>query len=327
MLRGSALALSCFAALSVLHATLGRGPMAWQVIAVRGPHILEELLLAGLAGATISASWATARTLGRVFAATALYGGMLIAGANAFSFYRELYIGQLISHFPFPTSMTLAVYWGFAATRVFLLPSAATLRAAGEPSAPNKIEWVATGLAAAAAFLGAMSLQVCTFGATDYRRPVDAIVVFGARAYDDGTPSEALRERVETGVALWRGGFAPKIVMSGGTGANGVSEPEVMRRIAMDLGVPAHVIILDEHGDNTLATIENLRDTKQRYGIKRLIAVSHFFHLARIKLLAEREQVECFTVPADEGATPLVGTPYYVVREMLALSFYSVFEP
>src|SRR5205823_1865729 len=56
--------------------------------------------------------------------------------------------------------------------------------------------------------IAAMPLaQMVCFGNTDYRRPADAIVVFGAKAYADGTPSWALADRVRTGVELYQKGF------------------------------------------------------------------------------------------------------------------------
>ena len=51
--------------------------------------------------------------------------------------------------------------------------------------------------------LGLPLAQAASFGRTDYRRPADAIVVFGARTYADGTPSDALADRVRTACALY----------------------------------------------------------------------------------------------------------------------------
>src|SRR5438045_984203 len=45
-------------------------------------------------------------------------------------------------------------------------------------------------------------LHLFSYGATDYTRPADAIVVFGARVYEDGSPSLALEDRVRHGARL-----------------------------------------------------------------------------------------------------------------------------
>jgi vancomycin permeability regulator SanA len=168
----------------------------------------------------------------------------------------------------------------------------------------------------------AVLLHIHAFGFTDYRRPADAIVVFGARAYADGTPSEALRERVETGAALYHAGLAPRLILSGGVDPSGVSEPSVMRAVAIEAGVPPSAILEDELGESTEASVDSVQALASRHGLGRVLAVSHYFHLARIKLLAERRGLRCFTVPADEGPTRLRGTPYYVLREAAALAYY-----
>lgn len=161
------------------------------------------------------------------------------------------------------------------------------------------------------------------FGLTDRRRSAEAIVVLGAKAHADGRPSEALAERVATGVELYRRGLAPRLIMSGGRGEEGVSEPEVMRRAAIERGVAAHAIELDERGVNTEASVREVRRRMGRDGAEVLV-VSHYHHLPRVRLLGRLHGVRCVTVPADEGEQRLKGTAYYVVREVLGLALYFV---
>ena len=148
------------------------------------------------------------------------------------------------------------------------------------------------------------------------------IVVLGARVAPDGTPSEALTERVTTAVQLYRQGLAPALLVSGGTGREGVDEAVVMKQMAVRMGVPDSAIVTDGDGDNTEATVEHARSWLAGHGGGRALVVSHAFHLARIRLLGARHGLACATVPADEGETRLRGTPYYVLRESLGLAFY-----
>lgn len=167
-------------------------------------------------------------------------------------------------------------------------------------------------LAAIPAALLVLALaHIQTFGHTDYRRPADAIVVFGARAHRDGTPSQALYDRTMTGIALYHEGWAGTLICSGG-----LNEPDVMRRLALERGVPPGAVVLDPRGVNTAAT---LRFCRRRGG--RFLAVSHSFHNARIKMLAERFGARCYTVPAREPV-PLTWEPYFVARECAALAAY-----
>jgi len=172
--------------------------------------------------------------------------------------------------------------------------------------------------AAAGGFVVLLALgQMYTLGLSDYRRPVDAVVVFGARTYADGRPSLALADRVRTGVEIYQEGFTQVIVMSGGPGDGDVHETQAMRDLAMEMGVPADAIVLDPEGVNTRATAANTATLPYR----RLIAVSHFYHLPRIRMAYQQCDREVLTVPAKETRT-LNAMPYYVAREVAAWWFY-----
>ena len=156
--------------------------------------------------------------------------------------------------------------------------------------------------------------QIGTFGRTDYARAADVIVVFGARTYRDGRPSLALADRVRTACRLYHEGHADTILMSGGPGDGAVHETEAMRDLALSLGVPARAIRLDRLGLDTRATVENT-------GPGRILAVSHSWHLPRIKSTYRRAGRAAYTVPAEE-TRPLPKTPYLVMREVAAFWWY-----
>jgi uncharacterized SAM-binding protein YcdF (DUF218 family) len=163
--------------------------------------------------------------------------------------------------------------------------------------------------------------QMFCFGRTDYRRRADAIVVFGARVYANGTVSDALADRVRTGCELYRDGLAQRIIFSGGPGDGNVHETQAMHKMAIKLGVPARAIILDDDGLSTQATVRNTCAMFEKLGIRRVLAVSHFYHLPRIKMSYQRQDREVYTVPAKESYT-LTAMPYYVGREIAALWVY-----
>ncbi len=154
--------------------------------------------------------------------------------------------------------------------------------------------------------------QMVGFGNTDYRRPADAVVVFGARVYADGRPSLALADRVRTAAALVRDGYAPMLIVSGGPGDGNVHEVEAMRALAIEEGVPAEAIVLDPHGLDTRSTVRNSLGHARR-----VIAVSHGYHLPRIKLTFQQLGGRAYTVPARETRT-LIRLPFYMARESLA---------
>ena len=161
--------------------------------------------------------------------------------------------------------------------------------------------------------------QILIFGVTDYRRPADAIVVLGARVYADGTPSLALADRVATGASLYHQGLAPRLIMSGGPGDGTITEAQAMATYAVQLGVPRDAILLDEHGVNTGATARNIGAALAPG--TRVLAVSHAYHLARVKLAFQQRGVTAYTVPAKESRT-LMKWPLFVAREVAALGVY-----
>ena len=163
------------------------------------------------------------------------------------------------------------------------------------------------------------------FGTTDYRRPADAAVVFGARVYASGAPSPLLADRIRTGIELYRSGLVSVLVMSGGDGADGFNEALVMRDEAIRAGVDPAAIVLDRAGDTTEATVA---DTVALLSIRnggrlppRIIAVSQAYHLPRIQLSFATAGVDVLTVPAVDPE-PIGEMPLLVGREVPAFWVY-----
>jgi uncharacterized SAM-binding protein YcdF (DUF218 family) len=95
-----------------------------------------------------------------------------------------------------------------------------------------------------------------------------------------------------------------------------------MRRLALEAGVPDEAIIIDLEGLNTTASVRNVSEILKSRGLHSLLAVSHFYHLPRIKLSSARGcDVPVYTVPARESRT-LIALPYYLVREAAAIWAY-----
>jgi uncharacterized SAM-binding protein YcdF (DUF218 family) len=162
-----------------------------------------------------------------------------------------------------------------------------------------------------------------TFGPTRYDRPAECAVVFGARVWNDGTPSDALADRVDESVRLYHAGRVRKLVMSGGVEPeNGLSEPEVMRARAEARGVPRDAILLDDQGVDTASTVRNVARLLGREGLGSALVVSHYYHEPRAKMLFDRAGVRAWTVPATMTRR-LYKEPYFIVREVAA--FYHSF--
>jgi vancomycin permeability regulator SanA len=163
--------------------------------------------------------------------------------------------------------------------------------------------------------------QVLFFGMTDYRRPGDVVVVFGAQVHDDGRPSTSLRDRMDTAVELYEAGLVKRVFVSGGVGESGYNEALVMNEMAIDAGVPAEDVVVDSNGVSTDATVTDTIPFFGDEGWRRILAVSQFYHLPRIKLAYQRAGWDVLTVPAGTSA-PIPQTPRLVAREIPAFWFY-----
>lgn len=242
--------------------------------------------------------------------------GFGVAAWNLVSVFQAGLREVSLSWFP-PVSGLLA--W------VFVRGACSTRGPGRGAEAPSLKDWgrvsaVALGLAAV------FPLVLCfALGWTDYRRPVDVAVVFGARAYADGTPSEALSDRVRTACALHRNGRVAKLVFSGGPGDGAVHETESMRRMAVSLGVPDRDIEVDPDGWNTRRTVEFVRCRFP--GRDRIVAVSEFYHLPRIRLAFQQEGMAVTTAPAQPRRLARCLPLYSLCREVAAFWTYLLRGP
>lgn len=149
-------------------------------------------------------------------------------------------------------------------------------------------------------------------------RPADLVVVFGAGVKRSGGPSIALADRVDEGIRLAERGLAPTLFLSGGPSDEGLpTEPAVMRERALRAGIRAETLVLDEGGVSTSATVTNATAYLRAHGGRRVLAVSHYYHLPRIRMLFEEAGVEVDARPCRMSRR-LRREPWYLLRECFA---------
>lgn len=309
--RGIALFMAGFSLLNVLGSLRQRGFDAngWWIDFRPLPSKVGSIavMLVGL----FLAAWAIRPAMRpwRVIATLSLLLWLLaVAAMNTVTFYRLRARHEIVSPIPIPFSLLVML--------VLLLIIRRAMRR------PSILHFPSSSFAFLFCLIAFPLGQIVAFGLTDYRRPADAILVLGARAYANGQPSEALEDRVLTALELYQQGLAPKLIFSGGPGDGKWSEPQVMRRFALDRGVPESAIVLDEKGLTTDASVHNAAGVLKDTGQRRILAVSHGWHLPRIKLRCQREGLTAYTVPADERGQMLKRTPFLVAREVAALWVY-----
>ena len=238
---------------------------------------------------------------------------LAFAIANAVVFYRLIAAGAVRPGVPVPLSSSSRSASRRSSPASGRAPGRGPRLAGGRASSsrrPSRRPWSPSP-----------SSRWLLFGKTDYRRPANVAVVFGARVYEDGSLSLALSDRVRTACELQKAGLVPKIVFSGGPGDGPIHETEAMAAFAATLDVPAEAMVLDPAGLSTGATVRNTAALFRKEGWGRIIAVSHFYHLPRVKMAYARAGWEVYTVPAEETRT-LRKLPYLILREIVALWAY-----
>jgi vancomycin permeability regulator SanA len=143
-------------------------------------------------------------------------------------------------------------------------------------------------------------------------RPV--ALVFGAGYWPDGTPSDVMWDRVEAAATLYHAGRVGKILLSGDNRLEDYNEPEKMREIALELGVPAELIVLDYAGRRTYDTCYRAREI---FGLQEAVLVTQRYHLPRAIYTCDNLGLVGDGFVADRR--PYVHIRQYWAREVLAL--------
>jgi len=131
----------------------------------------------------------------------------------------------------------------------------------------------------------------------DMARPASAIVVLGAAQYV-GRPSPVLRARVDHAIDLWRRGYAPRIIFTGGFGdRDTTSEAAVAQRYAIKQGVPPQAIMMENSGRSTSESLEHVAVLMADEPTRDVILVSDPFHMLRLSILARRFGLQPRTSP------------------------------
>ena len=140
-------------------------------------------------------------------------------------------------------------------------------------------------------FFGHLS-YITIDGLTDNQKQADLAVILGNKVNEDGTLSERLKKRLECGLNLYHHGRMKKILVSGGYGKEGFYEGNKMKEYLTKYGVPDSSIIVDNLGNNTIATVDNTLKLKDSLNFKSLIVVSQYFHATRTKMLFRKRHFD-----------------------------------
>jgi vancomycin permeability regulator SanA len=152
-------------------------------------------------------------------------------------------------------------------------------------------------------------------------QPSDIGVVLGNRVQRNGQPGESLQARLDKAIDLYFSDMFPLIIVSGGTGREGLDEAAVMKNYLVSQGIPPDIIHMDSNGYNTYRTAKNSTEYMHHQKMQSAVVISQYFHLTRAKLAFRRFGVAEVS-SASANYFHLIRDPYSIIREVFGLYIY-----
>lgn len=201
-----------------------------------------------------------------------------------------------------------------------------TVLASGGPRRPRRYVLVATVIVLAALLVGP---RLVTFvhaqgGAVVHHDPGDlsrlqdgerrAALVPGAGLVGD-RPSSLLRERIDAAIELLEAGRVDMLVMSGDNSTEYYDEPTVMRRYAIDQGVPVEQVAADYAGRRTW---DSCARAGKVFGIDSAVVVTNAFHVDRAVFTCRAAGMRAVGYSASDSGHRLADRASWRLREFAA---------
>lgn len=141
----------------------------------------------------------------------------------------------------------------------------------------------------------------------------DCILILGAGVWEDGNPSQMLRDRLLQGIELYQAGASDRILMSGDHGRENYDEVNTMKNFAIDREIPSEHIFMDHAG---FSTYDSMYRAKEVFKAKKIIIVTQEYHMYRALYVAEALGLEAYGVTSDPWE--YAGQGYRNAREYVA---------
>lgn len=152
----------------------------------------------------------------------------------------------------------------------------------------------------------------------------DCVLVLGCGVWGD-TPSHMLEDRLLEGISLCQSGASKKLLMSGDHGRKGYDEVNVMKKFAVDRGIPSEDVFMDHAG---FSTYESMYRAKEIFKAEKILIVTQDYHLYRAIYDARALGLEACGVASNPRSYG--GQLYRDIREILARNkdfIYSIIKP
>lgn len=142
---------------------------------------------------------------------------------------------------------------------------------------------------------------------------MDAVIILGAYVFPNGNPSTMLKDRLDTGIELYKMGLVNKIIVTGDHGQTDYDEVNAMRDYLVSKQIELEDVFMDHAGFNTYDSMFRARDV---FLVDTAIIVTQEYHLMRAVYIARRLGLKAFGVNADKRL--YANYRYYNMREIAA---------
>ena len=141
------------------------------------------------------------------------------------------------------------------------------------------------------------AISIYTFGSNSSRQNADAAVVLGAAVWSNQV-SPVFRERINHAVDLYRTQRVRKLVFTGGQGnRNEPTEAAAARAYAIQSGVPASDILIEQSSHTTYENVVNAKQLADTNGLKKVLIVSDPMHMKRAMTMARNIGLDAYPSP------------------------------
>ncbi len=150
------------------------------------------------------------------------------------------------------------------------------------------------------------------------------LIIFGAAVLADGTPSGSLARRVEGALAAAQLHADAIFMPTGGRGASGYVEAEVMRDMLIAAGVAPERIVVEDKGRDTLESVRLCDALLRRRGdVGHVEPCTSRYHILRCALLLRLTgwRVRKPHMPAEYGRLPIGMLIRFTLKELVATPY------
>lgn len=141
---------------------------------------------------------------------------------------------------------------------------------------------------------------------------IDAAVILGAGIWGD-KPSPMLEDRILEGIKLYNSGVVKKLIMSGDHGKEDYDEVNLMKKFAIEKGIPSEDIFMDHAG---FSSYDSMYRAKEIFKVKKIVVVTQKYHQYRTLYIAKKLGIEAYGVASNPRK--YMGQSIREVREILA---------